>query len=95
MFPSPRDLSKPVSRHLASKWFRECEDEAELEHVKGLGWHGLRRKFATEMSHVPDRLVARLGGWKNPRTLDLYSQPTGTMLAEALEQRRELREVGR
>jgi hypothetical protein len=44
---------------------------------------------------TPDRLVARLGGWKNPRTLDLYSQPTGTMLAEALEQRRELREVGR
>jgi len=95
LFPSPRDSSKPVSRHLASKWFRECEDEAELEHVKGLGWHGLRRKFATEMSHVPDRLVARLGGWKNPRTLDLYSQPTGTMLAEALEQRRELREASR
>jgi len=47
------------------------------------------------MSHVPDRLVARLGGWKNPRTLDLYSQPTGTMLAEALEQRRELREASR
>ncbi len=95
LFPSPRDPSKPVSRHLASKWFRECEEEARLEHVNGLGWHGLRRKFATEMSHVPDRLVARLGGWKNPRTLDLYSQPTGTMLAEALEQRRELREVHR
>ena len=47
------------------------------------------------MSHVPDRLVAKLGGWKNPRTLDLYCQPTGTMLAEALEQRCELREVGR
>ncbi len=55
---------------------------------------GLRRKFATEMSHVPDRLVARLSGWKNPRTLDC-SQPTGTMLAEAPEQRCELREVGR
>jgi hypothetical protein len=63
--------------------------------VKGEHLRELRRKFATEMSHVPDRLVARLGGWKNPRTLDLYSQPTGTMLSEALEQRRELREVHR
>ena len=54
--------------------------------------HARAWRTACAVDHYENRLVARL--W-NPRTLDLYSQPTGTMLAEALEQRCELREVGR
>ena len=44
---------------------------------------------------MPDRVVAKLGGWKAVRTLDLYQQPSDDMMLEALEQRRALREVAR
>ncbi len=39
------------------------------------------------------RVLAKLGGWKNPRTLDIYQQPSADVMLEALEQRRALREV--
>ncbi len=60
--------------------------------------HLTNRTVASSPSYppVPDMMSSWLAGWRDcpdPRTLDLYFQPTGTMLAEALEQRRELREV--
>ena len=51
-------------------------------------WHAYRAKFATEMVDVPDRVLAKLGGWKNPRSLDIYQQPSDDVMLEALEQRR-------
>ncbi len=40
------------------------------------------------MVDVPDRVLAKLGGWKNPRSLDIYQQPSDDVMLEALEQRR-------
>jgi len=37
-------------------------------------------------------VLAKLGGWKAIRTLDLYQQPSDHMMLEALAKRRELRE---
>lgn len=93
LFPSPRKPGEPYGATAFNKWLRKAERLAGLEPLAGGLWHPYRRKFATEMANVPDRLVARLGGWKSPRTLDLYSQPGEEMMLEALEQRRTLREA--
>ncbi len=93
LFPSPNDLGQPVSRHLCDKWLREAERLAGVEKLDGRLWHAYRAKFATEMVDVPDRVLAKLGGWKAPRTLDIYQQPGDDVMLEALEQRRVLREV--
>lgn len=93
LFPSPKDLGQPVSRHMCDKWLREAERRAGVEKLDGRLWHAYRAKFATEMVDVPDRVLAKLGGWKTPRTLDIYQQPSDDVLLEALEQRRTLREA--
>ncbi len=92
LFPSPKDLGQPVSRYLCDKWLREAERVAGVEKLDGRLWHAYRAKFATEMVDVPDRVLAKLGGWKAVRTLDLYQQPSDDVMLEALAKRRELRE---
>ncbi len=47
VLPSPGDPAKPCSRHLMRDWWLRCERRAELPHIKQMGWHSLRRKFAT------------------------------------------------
>jgi integrase len=88
LFPSPGNPNEPVSRWRLDTWLRAGEKKAALEPLEGGLWHPYRRKFATDMVNVPDRIVAKLGGWKTPRTLDLYSQPSEEVLAEALGGRR-------
>jgi integrase len=90
LFPAPGNVGEPVSRYLCDKWLREAEKEAKLDPLVGGLWHPYRRKFASDMVDVPDRIVAKLGGWKTPRTLDLYSQPSEEVLASALSLRRGL-----
>ncbi len=68
VFPASGDPSKPCSRYLMRGWWYRAERLADLQHVKGLGWHGLRRKFADELRDAPLRDLQALGGWKNPTT---------------------------
>ena len=53
VLPFPNDEERPVSRHLLRDWWYQAEELAGLEHIDGLGWHGLRRKFADELKEVP------------------------------------------
>jgi integrase len=94
VLPSPKDSSKPCSRHLVKNWWYRAEEAAKLEHVKGLGWHGLRRKFATELKEIPLKDLCRLGGWKSPDTiLKCYQSADEETMREALMVRRTLRVV--
>jgi integrase len=91
VLPSPRDPSKPCSRHLAGDWWLRMEKMAELEHVSRLGWHGNRREFATDLmeAEVPIKMVCELGGWKNPQTLlTCYQHPDEEQLRSGLAKRR-------
>lgn len=73
VLPSPTDEANPVSRHPLRDWRYCAEELAGLEHIDGLGWHGLRRKFADEHRHVPLKDLADLGAWATARTiLELY-----------------------
>lgn len=56
----------------------------------GTGWHSLRRKFATEMTHVLLKEPGgHLGGWKTEQTiLERCQQPDKETMKAAQEQRR-------
>lgn len=69
VFPSPTDGTKKLERHLASRWLRRAERLANIEHVKGRGWHSFRRQWASELRHLPDTDVAAAGGWKDVTTM--------------------------
>lgn len=95
VFPAPKDSSKPCSRHLMRDWWRQAEDAADLEHVRGLGWHGIRRKFATELKDASLKDLSALGGWKESRTvLECYQTTDLDALREAQTRRRKLRRSG-
>lgn len=89
VFPAPKSASEPCSKHLMRDWWYRAEELAGLEHEKGMGWHGLRRKFATELKDVPLPDLCQLGGWKTSRTvLECYQQPDAETQRKALRSRR-------
>ncbi len=95
VFPSPTDSSKPCSRHLLRDWWQGGEALAGIPHEAGLGWHSLRRKFATDMKHMPLVDLCYLGGWKDPQTvLKCYQRPDENTVREALATRRGRQVVG-
>lgn len=93
VLPAPKDPSEPVSRHLLRDWWYRSEELADLEHIDGLGWHGLRRKFADELREVPLKDLADLGGWKTEQTiLKCYQGSDLGSMRRAQEKRMTLRE---
>lgn len=78
VFPSPADSNVPVSRHLARTWWRRLQNRSGIAQRTGLGWHSLRRKFATELRHAPLKDVVELGGWKSAQVVTRCYQGTDT-----------------
>lgn len=94
VLPSPTDSTRPCARNLARDWWYRMEELAGLDHVHGMGWHGLRRKFATELKDVPLPDLCYLGGWKSPQTiLRCYQKPDEETMRRALERRKTVRLV--
>ena len=53
-----------------------------------LGWHSIRRKFATELKDAPLKDLCGLGGWKDPKTvLACYKVADQEGLRESLKAR--------
>lgn len=89
VFPSPRDAREPCSRHLMRDWWERAAELAELKPRKRLGWHSLRRKFATELKAAPLKDLSYLGGWKDPKTILMcYQQADEGTMRQALATRR-------
>ena len=86
---------KPLSRDRARVAFKQLEAIAEVEHVEGRGWYGLRRIAAdlAESATTDDRVKDRLGGWQDSETRKQIYQDrrTDELRAEAAKVRRELR----
>ncbi len=89
VFPAPGDATKPVSRHLLRDWWKRAERRAGLDPIPGLGWHGLRRKFATELKGATSlKDLCALGGWKSHHTILIcYQHEDQDAMREALERR--------
>ncbi len=89
VFPADDTATAPTSRYVFLHWWERAEKAAKLEHVKGRGWHSLRRKFATELKETPLKDLCYLGEWKEPTTvLSCYQQPDQATMQAALEKRR-------
>lgn len=69
IFPSPSDDTRPLDRHLASRWLRRAEALAGIPRERGRGWHSFRRGWASSRKHLPDVDVAAAGGWKDTSTM--------------------------
>lgn len=75
IFPAPASDGH-LRQRVARRWWLEVEEIAELEHIHGMGFHSLRRRWASKRKHMSARDVAFYGGWKNTQTLtDLYQFP--------------------
>ncbi|MCL7984051.1 MAG: hypothetical protein M8872_02175 [marine benthic group bacterium] len=69
--------------------WKRMDKLANLEHVSGLGWHDLRRKFATDLSGASLKHLSRLGGWKDPQTiLKCYQSADEESMQAALAERK-------
>jgi integrase len=92
VFPAPRSPERPCSHYLLLKWWRRAEGLAGLTHDTGRGFHSLRRKFATELKHIPLKDLLALGGWKDPQTvLCCYQTADLDTMRAGLASRRQLR----
>ena len=95
IFPAPHDSGEPCSRFLVRDWWERGAEKAGLPKGERLGWHSLRRAFASELRTVPLRDLCDLGGWKSPQTvLTCYQRPDEGAQREALSNRRALKVVG-
>ena len=91
MFPSSRDAAQPVPRERIEHWWKRTESLADVPHVRGRGMHSLRRKFATELRHLPMKDLQQLGGWKDHNTiLKAYQHPDMEAMREGLNRRLQL-----
>lgn len=94
LFPSPKDPSEVVGRHVADRWLRKAEEKAELEPLDGSLWHAYRRRWATVRKHLPATDVAEAGGWAGPETLQrVYQQADQETMLQVVLEGGELREV--
>jgi hypothetical protein len=75
-------------------WWERGVVMAKVPHSQGLGWHSLRRQFATEMKDTPLKDLCHLGGWKEPQTiLKCYQRADEQTMREGLAQRKPLGEA--
>ena len=89
VLPSTRRPARPCPKGTLDKWFAEAARRAKVELPRGARWHGLRRKFATELKDLPLKDLAYIGGWKDPKTLlECYQQPDEARMRDALALRR-------
>ena len=88
IFPSPSDSSQPISRHLVRDWWKRLERAANIPHIRGRGWHSLRRRFATDLDHLPLKQLMDLGGWRTAASVIRYQKPTTEQLRSGLRSRR-------
>jgi integrase len=92
LFPAPGDPDQPACRHLVRDWWERAAKLADLPKGKRLGWHSLRRQWATEMKETPLKDLCYMGGWKSPMTvLTCYQQPDTETQREALAKRKRYR----
>ena len=89
VLPAPKDPSRSVDRSWVRVAWRKAETLAGLQPKRGRGWHSLRRKFASDLMHVPLKVLCELGGWKTAHTvLQCYQRADEDQLRSALEDRR-------
>lgn len=84
IWPAP-DSDDALGGPVARDWLREAEIAARGHHVKGFGFHALRRRWATKMKDCSPVDVAALGGWAGPQVMQqVYQRATVEDMESAL-----------
>ena len=79
----------PRTRWSFLDWWRQAETAAAIPRTPGLGFHSLRRAFATELKGTPLPDLQYMGGWKSAAALlTCYMQPDEQTIRAALASRR-------
>jgi integrase len=92
LFGAPGYASVAISAALVGRWLLRAEAKAALPRLAGGRWHPYRRLFASELAHVPAKVAATLGGWKDTETMvNIYQQPAGADLYRAALDVRKMR----
>ena len=68
MFPAPKSDGS-VRPDVAHTWFLRAEKGAGYEHRDQGGFHELRRRWASKRKHLSPVDVAKVGGWKDVKTM--------------------------
>ena len=86
VFPAPEDASKPVPKTTVDKWPKAFFDAAGLTKEKGLGWHAMRRRWATSRrgNAIPDLMAA--GGWASAEALMRYLKTDEDTIARVIHE---------
>lgn len=87
IFPAPNSDGH-LRVDVALRWLGEAERKTrpDGEHVKGFGWHALRRRWANKMKGRPAVDVAHLGGWSGPHVMEtVYQRATMEDMERALD----------
>lgn len=93
VLPSPERPARPCTRHRVRGWWDDAqavlEERGVLEPgVEQMGWHALRRKFASDLRDLPLKDLADLGGWRQTRTItECYLTRDEERMVAALEAR--------
>jgi integrase len=94
LFPSEKNPTQLMDRHLFDKWLSVAERAAGLEKLPGSLWHSYRRKWASERMHLPLKAVADAGGWKDTVTLlTCYQHADEEVLFQVMSEPRKRHEV--
>ncbi|HEX7119554.1 MAG TPA: hypothetical protein VF212_12240 [Longimicrobiales bacterium] len=65
------------------------EEPVGIQRVTGVGWHALRRRFATDLDGIPLEVPARLGGGRSSEAIFKYYQKAeDAVRRDTLERRR-------
>jgi len=83
--------TKPIAKETLTQWFRQAKERAGLMGAKyeSLGFHALRRKFASDHRETPRRILMDLGGWKSSQTIEnCYQESSAEAKREGMKFRK-------
>lgn len=91
VFPAGRrgvDAWRAIDEKYALAQLKKAAKLAKVRLPPGAGWHGFRRKFATDLMKEPLKSTMTLGGWNDPTVLqELYQWAGQDEQSRALEAR--------
>lgn len=93
LFPSATRPDEPIGEDVLRLQLHRLCDGLKIPRIRGLAFHGLRRKWVTERKHLADADVAAAGGWKSIQTMkQAYQLADEAGVLEAVLEPRRLRD---
>lgn len=80
----PKNALMTIQKRAMQGYWRELEELADVQHMDGRGWYGVRRRASddSEDETSDERVLNKMGGWKNSQTRRRYQDAGRTDIAE-------------